>query len=125
MKIWTIVINDDFSGFEPEIHFGRDSAEGAAEIWVITAWDRWLENPYPDVPWREAYDLLCQTVGFMDTIVLTEHDISGHPAASQARGALNNCAAEINQLADLTNLQEDAGVLDALLDVETALEMLK
>lgn len=124
MKIWTIMINDDNSGFEPEIHFTKKAADRAAWDWVLGAWTKWFGNPDAPPNWQEAAEKLYEQAGFLDSITLTEHDISYHPAASQARGALNNCVDQMNLLADLANCDDD-DVADARLDVETALEMLK
>ena len=125
MKIWSLVINDDDnSSFEPEIHFTEAKANDSAEGWVRSAWGDWWDDPYyPNIPWREAYAHLCERTGFIDSISMTEHDISAHPAAAQARGALNNCVDQLNLLADLAKCEDD-DVQNARLDVEIALEML-
>ena len=126
MKIWSIVFDDSYHvGYSPDLFFSSQEAEADALRWVTIIWGEWFGSSVVEMPrdWREAYAHLCEQTGFVDIIVLTAHDISAHPAAAQARGALNNCVDQLNLLADLAKCEDD-DVQNARLDVEIALEML-
>lgn len=123
MKIWTLSYDD---GADPSIFHTEADANGAAVDWAYHQWRTWFgpdQRPTPS-SWREAVSLLYEQAGFLDSITLSEFDLSDHPAAVQARGALNNCVDQINLLADLANC-DDEDVQSALSDAETALEMLE
>ncbi|MDO8983028.1 hypothetical protein [Cypionkella sp.] len=123
MKIWSLVINDDDSSFEPSLFFSEADADEAAWDWVLGAWISWFGNVDAPSNWEQAANKLYEQVGFMNSITLTEHDISAHPAAVQADGALNNCLDQLHLLADLANCR-DEDVENAILDANTALDML-
>ena len=123
MKIWSLVIDDDDNGFSSSLFFSEVEADEAAWDWVLGAWISWFGNADAPPNWEQAADKLYEQAGFMNSISMTEHDISAHPAAAQARGALNNCVDQLNLLADLAKCEDD-DVQNARLDVEIALEML-
>ena len=122
MKIWTLHFNDD----EPAtIAFSTaDAANAAASEWVTGQWAIWKGTDNCPDNWEGAHDVLSDQAGFTDSLTLSEHDISAHPAAAQARGALNNCVDQLNLLADLAKC-DDEDVENAILDANTALEMLE
>lgn len=124
MKIWTLTTNDEAPG--TDVFSTKAEAEAQAMEWVKISWESWYGPDLPvfDPDWEIAAEKLYDQAGFMDSITLSEHDISTHPAAVQARGALNNCIDQITILADLAEcLDEDTR--NALIDAHIALEMLK
>lgn len=72
MKIWTVTYNDD-NGVRTEVFNNEDEQLAAAETWTRQAWDD--EETWP-TDWSEAYEELCDTPGFIDSISLEEHQIS-------------------------------------------------
>jgi hypothetical protein len=125
MKIWTLTINDDSGLPEPAIYHTESAANAAAWVWVAKRWMSWSDDPIPS-DWRDAYVALRDTVGFMDSISLAEHDLSGHPALIFARDALAQAEAVIGGLmqGDL-NLFSDRGKMtdayDAVADAAAVL----
>lgn len=73
MKIWTVTYNDD-SGVATSVHLTESSAEEACRQWVVGAWTEG-DGDIPD-DWREAYEKLQDSAGFIDSIHLEEHDLT-------------------------------------------------
>lgn len=81
MKIWTLTINDDNGLPTPTVHFTKADADLSAAGWVQEAWRNWFGadgDPCP-ADWRAAHETLSDQAGFLDSISMAEHDISGHP----------------------------------------------
>lgn len=91
MKIWTITTDDD-NGTQTAIHTTRGAAEAQAREIVAAWYERHVaadgeERDHED--WQESYDILRDTVGFMNSLTLEEHDITTHPAVREALAALD------------------------------------
>lgn len=82
MKIWLVTFNDD-DGIGVEICYSAAEAEEMAREWVRSAWQEHTSKPMPD-EWRRALDLLCMVPCFMDSVTVSERDISDHPALQPA-----------------------------------------
>lgn len=91
MKIWTITTDDD-NGTQTAIHTTQAAAEAKARE-IVAAWfarhvaEDGEERDHDD--WRESYEILCDTVGFMNCLTIEEHDITTHPAVREALAALD------------------------------------
>ena len=78
MRIWTIT-NDNENCTSTGIACTREEAAAAALAFVESYWEAWMgEEPMP-TDWQQALSDLQTKVGFMDSIVVEEHDISHHP----------------------------------------------
>lgn len=74
MKIWTITYDDE-NGVDTLVVNTEAEAETLAKDWLSGYWrDFPVEKPMPE-DWREAYDALCETPCFMDSISVVEHNI--------------------------------------------------
>jgi hypothetical protein len=81
MKIWTITTDTD-NGTSTEVFFTEDHANARATAIVTNWYDDWLradEEPRDHTDWMETYELLQDVSGFIDTLVVDEHDLSAHP----------------------------------------------
>jgi hypothetical protein len=82
MKIWLVTFNDD-DGIGVEICYSEAEAEDMAREWVKASWEEYTPKPMPD-DWRRALDALSMQPCFMDSVTVSERDISDHPALQRA-----------------------------------------
>jgi hypothetical protein len=81
MKIWTITSETQFGTFVEVVFSEGDATARAADI-CEGIWDGWGEGKMPP-DWRDAMVIMSAKLGFMDTLLVTEHDISGHPLIAE------------------------------------------
>lgn len=121
MKIWTLTIETDHFGVLTAIHFTKAAADAQA-VEVVTAWyERHIAadgEPRDHTDWQESYSILCDAMGFNESISLVEHDISEHPAVKEATATLWACLARL-ELNDIDGeeqpFMEDCATAIALL----------
>ncbi|MDB2578765.1 hypothetical protein N9Y00_06970 [Tateyamaria sp.] len=121
MKIWTLTYNDD-NGVRTEVFNSAEAADKAAHVWITEYWDDYMVEEHGLLPerWSWAYEKLCETSGFMDSIHVETHNITSdlapkeiqdpiekaYLAAAQARG--RDGELEIDSNANVS-VSEDAG----------------
>lgn len=87
MKIWTITTDTDM-GTETSVWFTEAAANARATAIVTNWYDDWLRadnEPRDHTDWQETYELLQEVSGFIDTLVVDEHDLSAHPDLAKDR----------------------------------------
>ena len=92
MKVWTVSTDTDGDGAATAVHVSEEPARAQFARMVAACWESWkADKPWPGDA-SVAYQALCDTVGFMDTITVQEHDISSHPAIALAILAVDKIA---------------------------------
>lgn len=119
MKILTITTDDD-NGTQTAVHTTQAAADAQARE-IVAAWFErhgaadGQERGHED--WRESYEILCDTVGFMHSLTLEEHDTADpaqtSPEAQAYRDAAKRqhhreCECEIDDNATVS-FGDDAG----------------
>ena len=111
MRIWTIT-TDNENCTSTGIACTQEEADAAALAFVESYWEAWMdEEPMPS-DWQQALSDLQTKAGFMDSIVVEEHDISHHPdlqpvfigidlASGPSFSACGNCGNTLNDGSDI------------------------
>ena len=78
MRLWLVTFNDD-DGIGVDICYSAAEAEELAREWVRAAWSEHTEKAMPDDR-RRALDALTMLPCFLDSVTISDRDISNHPA---------------------------------------------
>jgi hypothetical protein len=114
MKIWTITTDQDGEGTATAVHMTEADAKGHYGRIIAASWASWFGSnaaPMPDDT-AKAWEVLTMQTGFMDSVTLTEHDISHHPAIAAALAAFDAMQNSIQDGQDMACNDETAAAMD-------------
>lgn len=89
MKIWTITTDTD-EGTNTDLAFSEKDANSTALSFCSRNWTKWTGRAIEDMPtdWVDAQSELLGCMGYLDTITVSETDISAHPLLTKIRELL-------------------------------------